>query len=79
MSSNNLDSRVLDEFVELEDFARNEVRRHPRTVKRWTKQPDGLPTTYMGRTEMVHLPTAKEWLRNRIKQRNPRREGRSDA
>jgi hypothetical protein len=65
--------RVLDEFIELVQFAREEVKKHPRTVKRWTKQPDGLPTALMGRTEYVHVPTARQWLRNRLRQRNSRR------
>jgi hypothetical protein len=72
MSSNIPLARVLDEFVELVQFA-EEVKRHPRTVKRWTKGPDGLSTAWMGRTEYVHVPTARQWLRNRLRQRNSRR------
>ena len=46
-------TRLLDDWLELEDFALNEVKRHPRTVKRWTKQPDGLPYAMLGRTPMA--------------------------
>ncbi len=74
MSSNISSAKVLEDYVKLEDFALNEVKKHKRTVKRWTEGPDGLPTTWMGRDEYLHIPTAREWLRNRLRQRNPRRQ-----
>ena len=33
---------LLDGFVDLEPFAA-EVKRDPRTVRRWMNEPDGLP------------------------------------
>jgi hypothetical protein len=68
-------SNLLDDYLELSDFARDEVKRHPRTVTRWTKEPDGLPYTTMGKTVLIHIPTAREWLFNRMRRPNPRRSG----
>jgi hypothetical protein len=66
--------RVLDDYVELPEFARTEVKRHPRTVRRWTREPDGLPFTTMGQTVLIHLPTARQWLADRMVKPNPRRD-----
>jgi hypothetical protein len=49
------------------------VNRHPRTVDRWTKQADGLPFTWMGNERIIHIPTARDWLMNRMRKPNPRR------
>jgi len=65
--------KIFDDVVELDDFARS-IKRHPRTVKRWMAEPDGLPFTWLGQTKLVHLPTAREWLLGRMKQANPRRQ-----
>jgi hypothetical protein len=66
--------RFLDGYVELPEFARDEVKRSPSTVTRWTQGPDGLPYTMMGRTVLIHIPTAREWLLNRMRRRNSRRQ-----
>jgi hypothetical protein len=66
-------SKLLDEWLELPDFAHDEVKRHPRTVKRWTKEPDGLPYSKMGKTIIIHVPTAREWLFSRMRRPNQRR------
>lgn len=66
-------TKLLDDWQELDDFAREEVKKHPRTVKRWTQQPGGLPFTYLGKTPFVHLPTARSWLLARLRHPNPRR------
>jgi hypothetical protein len=63
---------LLDDCLELEAFAR-EVKRHPRTVKRWMRGPDGLPYTWLGKTTIVHVPTAREWLLGRMRRPNPRK------
>jgi hypothetical protein len=71
MSPNTIEG-LLDDFAEFDSFAKV-VKRHPRTVDRWTKEPDGLPYTWMGKTKLVHLPTARQWLLGRMKRPNPRR------
>jgi hypothetical protein len=64
---------LLDDFVEVEPLAKEVLKRHPRTVRRWMDQPDGLPYTRLGNRILVHIPTAREWLLGRVKRRNPRR------
>jgi hypothetical protein len=64
---------LLDDCLELEEFARREVKRHPRTVKRWTRGPDGLPYTSLGKTIIIHIPTAREWMLGRMRRPNQRR------
>jgi hypothetical protein len=62
--------RVLDDYLDLEPFAR-EVNRHPRSVRRWLNQPDGLPFTRIGNRVLIHVPTARKWIFSRM--RRPRR------
>jgi len=73
VSSNTPAPRLLDDWVELDDFARDEVQKHPRTVKRWTRAPDGLPYATLGKTPIIHIPTAREWLLSRMRRPNPRK------
>jgi hypothetical protein len=63
---------LLDDCLELEAFAR-EIERHPRTVKRWMREPDGLPYTTLGKTPLIHIPTARQWLLGRMRRPNQRR------
>jgi hypothetical protein len=35
--------------------------------------PDGLPFAKIGNRHLIHIPTAREWLLSRVRQRNPRR------
>ena len=70
MSSNTVG--LLDDCVEVSAFARK-VRRSPRTVDRWTREPDGLPFTKLGSTKLIHIPTAREWMLGRMRRPNPRR------
>jgi len=64
---------ILDGYILLTQFAREEVKRHPRTVKRWTKEPDGLPYTRVGNQDFLHVPTARDWLFKRMHRPNARR------
>jgi hypothetical protein len=64
--------KLLDGWRKLDDFA-DEVERHPKTVKRWTQQPDGLPYATLGNMTIIHVPTAREWLMGRIHRPNPSR------
>lgn len=63
---------ILGEFQEFKAFAAD-IKRCERTVERWTAQPDGLPYIKAGSLRLIHIPTAREWLLNRMRQRNPRR------
>jgi hypothetical protein len=65
-------TKLLDDWLELADFARD-IKRHPRSVKRWTQQPDGLPYGMLGKTTIIHIPTAREWLLGRMRHPNQRR------
>jgi hypothetical protein len=65
--------RLLDDWLELEQFARDEVKKHPRTVKRWTRGPDGLPYAVLGKKPLIHIPTARQWLLGRLRRPNQRR------
>jgi hypothetical protein len=59
----------LTDCVDLEPFAA-ELGRHPRT---WMGEPDGLPFIRIGNRVLVHIPTAREWLLNRMRHPNQRR------
>jgi hypothetical protein len=51
-----------------QEFSVNE-----RTVVRWQDQPDGMPFAKVGRRRLSHIPTAREWLKARLRRPNPRR------
>lgn len=70
---------ILDGYVRLAKFAQEEVGKHPRTVKRWTKEPDGLPYTRIGNEDFLHVTTAREWVFSRMRKPNPRREPRNNT
>jgi hypothetical protein len=65
-------NNFLQDFVDLEPLAA-QVGRTTRTVRRWIDEPNGLPYTRIGSRILIHMPTAREWLLNRVRQRNPRR------
>jgi hypothetical protein len=65
-------ANLLDNFLDLEPFAA-QVDRDPRTVRRWMTEPDGLPYTRLGNRVLVHVPTARAWLFNRMRRPAPRR------
>ena len=64
--------KLLDDWLILDDFAA-EVKKHPRTVKRWTQLPDGLPFSYLGQTMIFHVPTSRAWIMSRMRHPNPKR------
>jgi hypothetical protein len=71
-------SKFLDDFLDLDPFAA-EVDRHPRTVRLWMNEPNGLPYTRIGSRILIHVPTAREWLMKRMTRRNPPRRRRQAA
>ena len=42
-----------------------------RTIRTWTRQPDGLPYLDLGRRRLYHLDKCREWLASRLQQTNP--------
>jgi hypothetical protein len=52
---------LLEDFLELDPFAA-QIKRHPRTVRRWLDKRGGLPYTRLGDRILIHVPTAREWL-----------------
>jgi hypothetical protein len=66
MSSNTVEG-FLDDYADVDPFAKT-VNRHPRTVRRWMNEPDGLPFNRV----LIHIPTAKEWVLSRLRRPNPR-------
>jgi hypothetical protein len=63
-------SRFLSDFVTIDELAKD-LGRHPRTLIRWTQEPDGLPFTSIGKQKFVHIPAWQAWVMSRMKQRNP--------
>jgi hypothetical protein len=60
---------VLDDYVEVEPFAK-EVGCSPRTVLRWMDEPNGLPYSSIGSRRLIHIPTAREWIFGRMRNRS---------
>ena len=63
---------LLEGYLDLEPFA-EKVNRHPRSVRRWTKEPDGLPFVKIGNRVLIHVETAKAWIFGRLQKPNPPR------
>jgi hypothetical protein len=57
---------ILEDLLEIEPFAA-EVKRHPRTVRRWIDQPNGLPFTRLGKRILIHVPTARDWIMSQMR------------
>lgn len=69
-------ANILDEWVPEPVFARaNNISK--RTVARYRAQKDGLPYSYFGGRVMIHAPSAKRWLMDRLIRPNPGRAGRA--
>jgi hypothetical protein len=69
---------LLDGFVDVEPFAK-EVERSPRTILRWMDERNGLPYSKIGNRRLIHIESAKAWVRGRMRNPNsprPARRGR---
>ena len=71
------DTGFFADFLDLELFAK-EIDRDPRTVRRWLDQSNGLPYSRIGNRILIHVPTAREWMLGRMRNRNPRNARRSE-
>jgi hypothetical protein len=65
-------SDLLEDFIDIEPFAA-QVKRDPRTVRRWMRAADGLPYAKIGNRLLIHMPSAREWLLSRVRRPNQRR------
>lgn len=63
-------TNILEDEWQLEDeFARdNDTTRA--TTRRYRKQPNGLPFAMFNGKVYIHVPSARDWLRKRMQQRN---------
>jgi hypothetical protein len=74
--SSQLRSDLLTRYLTLDEVAK-QAKKHPRTILRWTKEPNGLPFTTMGKVKLTTSEWWHEWLMSRRKVPNPdRRRGR---
>jgi hypothetical protein len=49
---------------------------HPRTLMRYQREPDGLPSLMLGGNARYPWKECCEWLERRVKRPNPTRRGR---
>jgi hypothetical protein len=63
---------ILEDYVGIGQFA-DAVGKHPRTILRWTSVSEGLPFVKLGKTRLIHMPSARQWLVERIQRPNPSR------
>lgn len=47
--------------------------RSVKTVRRWLREPDGLPHTKLGGTVLINVDSFRDWLAARERRPNPRR------
>ena len=71
-----MSSRTFDDLEPIKDAARR-LNKHPRTLMRWTRLPDGLPFVRLGQVPYLHIPSAKAWIESRIHRPNPVRAARA--
>jgi hypothetical protein len=64
--------RLLGDYISIDQLAA-EIGRHPMTIVRWTRQPHGLPVTYLGKTPLIAISDWQAWLKDRTRRPNPER------
>jgi hypothetical protein len=67
-----MSSDLLDEYFTFEQLGKK-IHRHPRTILRWSNEPDGLPFTKLGKTRLTTPEWFNAWLASRMRQPNPDR------
>jgi hypothetical protein len=63
---------LLEGYLDLDAVAK-QFNKHPRSVRRWTTEPDGMPYVKVGNSIFVHVESAREWLLERTRRHNARR------
>jgi hypothetical protein len=71
-SSHTAHVNVFADFLELKQVALD-AHKHPRTILRWTNEPDGLPYVKVGNKRLIHPATMRDWLMSRMRRPNPER------
>ena len=66
-------SELLSDYWPLDEFAKNQVKRSKRTVRRWMRQPNGLAYMQLGKELFIPKEGARQYLRSREVRPNPRR------
>ncbi|WP_338690432.1 hypothetical protein V5279_28990 [Bradyrhizobium sp. 26S5] len=67
-----LTANILDGYIEESQFAAlNGISR--RTSQRYRDMPDGLPHVRFGGQIFIPIEGSKQWLKDRVKRRNPGR------
>jgi hypothetical protein len=64
-------SNLLAEFVDVPRFAAD-IGKDPRTIYRWMQR-NNLPFAQIGGTRLIHMPSARLWLMQQMRQPNPDR------
>jgi excisionase family DNA binding protein len=52
---------ILEGYIDLDPLA-EELGRHPRTIMRWTEQPNGLPFVRLGRRILFKRESVRDWI-----------------
>jgi hypothetical protein len=63
---------ILEGYIDLAPLA-EELDRNPRTIMRWTEQPNGLPFVRLGRRIMFKRESVRNWISAREHKPNTRR------
>jgi hypothetical protein len=67
-----MSTNFLTDYIEVTEIA-TDLRKCERTIIRWMNEPKGLPYVKIGNRRLVHIPTAQEWLLQRMRKPNARR------
>jgi hypothetical protein len=73
-----IETALLADYIDIEPFA-VEMQRHPRTIRRWMNQPDGLPFTKLGKRILIRRESAKKWIAAQEHQPNQRKRARRQS
>jgi DNA-binding transcriptional MerR regulator len=65
---------ILDDYMTIDALAA-EINVSVRTIARYEREPDGLPTVMLGGRKYYRIAAIQEWLTKRERHPNPRREG----
>jgi excisionase family DNA binding protein len=67
---------ILEGYIDLDPLA-EELGRHPRTIMRWTEQPNGLPFVQLGRRILFKRESVRDWISAHERKPNTLRRRRS--
>jgi helix-turn-helix protein len=67
-----ISTSLLDGYVD-EPEASRQLKKHPRTLKRYRDQADGLPHVKVGNRILYRVEAVRGWLLARERRPNPRK------